>query len=309
MKQRISVCIVNLDGEELIARYLPKVIESMHGYTWELLFFDNGSTDKSIEQVRMLHPEARIFGSKENLGFSKANNIAIQFASYEYILLLNTDVVPENDFLAPLLEHMADATVFAAAPRMYRFSHELDDGIRNAEFRTGLLTPILDVEKSLEDRTRETTFFCGGAVLLKKKIFDELGGFDLLYSPYSWEDLDLAYRSWKRGYRVMYEPRSIVHHYREKTARKVFSNNYMRMIAWRNRFIFMWKNLSVHCLLEHLFYLPGKLVKFLCTGRAVYVLGFLYALNRIPVIVARRFAERKFITRYDTEIFKIGECS
>ncbi|MEW6535880.1 MAG: glycosyltransferase family 2 protein [Candidatus Auribacterota bacterium] len=305
MSKGISVCIVNLNGEELIAAYLPKVIESMDNYKWELIFFDNGSDDNSINIVRELYPPARVLTSPINLGFSKANNIAIKFASYDYVLLLNTDVVPDKDFLAPLLKHLESETVFAVAPKMYRFTDELDDGIRFAEFRTGLLTPILNVEKSLRNETSFTTFFCGGAVLFKKDIFLDLGGFDIIYSPYSWEDLDLAYRCWKRGYQVIYEPASVVHHYREKTARKVFSDSYMRVMVWRNRFIFMWKNLSMPCLAQHILHLPVKLVKFLCTGRSLYVVGFLWALNLLPAVMYRRAVERKYIKRSDYEIFNL----
>lgn len=306
MTDGISVCIVNYNGAELIREYLPQVIDSLDGYKWELLFFDNGSNDTSIRDVRRLYPNSRVLTSPVNLGFSKSNNIAIKFANYEYVLLLNNDVVPEKGFIAPLIRRLKKEKVFAVAPKMYRFNKDLDDGIRNAEFKTGLLTPVLNVEKSLLKKSDFTTFFCGGAVLLKKDIFSILGGFDEIFSPYSWEDLDLAYRAWKRGYEIIYEPQSVVYHYRETTARKVYSDTYRKMIVWRNRFIFMWKNLSFFpWLVEHLLYLPVKLIKFILSGRGAYVIGFFWALNLLPEVLIRRISEQKYVTRSDEEIFRL----
>lgn len=306
MEQGISVVMINLNGEDLLRRYLYKVVESLNaaaGYKWELLFFDNGSTDNSIRLVHDICPHARVFDSPTNLGFSVSNNITCKFARYEYLLLLNNDIEPQLTFLLPLLERIQDTNVFAVAPKMYRFDDQLDDGIRHAEFRTGLLTPVLHIAESLRDTSDFTTFFCGGAVLLKRSIFNELGGFDVMFNPYSWEDLDLAYRSWKRGYQVIYEPRSVVYHHREGTASKVYSSTYRKMIVWRNRFLFMWKNLSFFpWIFEHLVYLPSKLIKFTFTGRGAYVLGFFWALNQLPYLLVSRWRERKFIKRKDSEI-------
>ncbi|MDX9703415.1 MAG: glycosyltransferase family 2 protein [Candidatus Auribacterota bacterium] len=313
MEKGISVIMVNHNGEELIKKYLPKVVKSLKAvkkYKWELLFFDNGSTDNSIRIVHDICHEARVLDSPSNLGFSISNNITSRFARYEYLLFLNNDIEPNPDFLNPLIERIEDKKVFAVAPRMYRFDQQLDDGIRHAEFRTGLLTPVLHVSKSLEDKSDFTTFFCGGAVLLKKDIFNELGGFDVLFNPYSWEDLDLAYRAWKRGYEVIYEPRSVVYHHREGTARKVYSPTYRKMIVWRNRFLFMWKNLSFYpWIAEHIVFLPIKLIKFLFTGRGAYVLGFFWALNRLPQLFLVRWREHKFNKRSDKDIFNLMRVS
>ncbi len=310
MSSGVSVCMVNYNGEELLRKYLPRVVESLNSeedLVWELVFFDNGSDDDSVNAVRAICPSARILCSKDNLGFSRSNNIAVGFTDYQNILLLNNDVVPENGFLKPLLDRLDDDNVFAVAPKMYRPDKKLDDGIRNAEFRTGLLTPVLDVEKSMRNNADLTTFFCGGAVLLKKELFDKLNGFDLIYNPYSWEDLDLSYRAWKYGYQVVYEPSSVVYHLRETTAKKVYSPSYLKMIVWRNRFIFMWKNLSFRPgLLEHIFYLPSKLVKFICTGRGLYVIGFFWALIHLPKVLIGRVKEQKNFVRTDNEVFKLA---
>ncbi len=309
MMSGISICIVNFNGANLIEKFLPQVIECMcyeKDFNWELLFFDNGSSDDSVNIVRKIYPEARILTSPENLGFAKSNNIAVKFANYEYILFLNNDVVPQKGFLKPLMETIESEKVFAVAPRMLRFNNQLDDGVRNAEFKTGLLTPVLDEKKSMADKAIYTTFFCGGAVLVKKDIFNELGGFDLIFNPYAWEDLDIAYRAWKRGYEIIYQPASVVFHLRETTAKKVYSKLYMKTIVWRNRFLFIWKNLGLFpWVAAHIIYLPSKLVKFIFTGRGAYVIGFFWALNYIPQVISRRIQERKKIKRSDLEIFNL----
>jgi len=309
MQNGVSVCIVNYNGSSLIEKFLPQVIASLKyekNFQWELIFFDNGSSDNSITAVKRIYPETRVLSSPENLGFAKSNNIAVKFAKYDYILFLNNDVLPEKGFLGPLIEKLESEKVFAVAPRMLRFNNQLDDGVRNVEFKTGLLTPVLDEKKSMSDKPMPTTFFCGGAVLVRKDIFNELGGFDLIFNPYAWEDLDLAYRAWKRGYEIIYQPASVVFHLRETTAKQVYSALYMKVIVWRNRFLFIWKNLSLFpCILQHLFYLPAKLIKFIFTGRGAYVIGFFWALNYIPQIILHRIKENGKIRRSDLEIFNL----
>ena len=66
--------------------------------------------------------------------------------------------------------------------------------------------------------------FCGACFICRRELFFELGGFDEIYTPYAWEDLDLAYRAWKRGYKVIYEPMAVCYHKREATTRNLFSN-------------------------------------------------------------------------------------
>ncbi|MCB1195089.1 glycosyltransferase family 2 protein [bacterium] len=312
MNKLLSVCIVNHNGEELLNRYLPSVVDSLNfaeEIEWELIFCDNGSVDDSVSVVERLCPEAKIIRFPENKGFSESNNAAVRSASGAYVLLLNNDIKPRQDFLKPLLDHLNDPEVFAVAPRIYRFNEELDDGVRNAEFRTGLLTPVLDIRQSLKNEPVLTTFFCGGAVLFRKSIFFELGGFDELFNPYSWEDLDLAYRAWKHGFSIKYVPQSHVYHDRETTAQKIFSLNQRKRIVWRNRFLFMWKNLAFFPhLFEHIIFLPSKLVKFLFTGRAMYVAGFLWAALCIPRVIWRRLQEHRSFKRSDSEIFEMMRC-
>jgi len=142
--------------------------------------------------------------------------------------------------------------------------------------------------------------------LCKRTLFFELGGFDELYTPYAWEDLDLGYRAWKRGYRIRYEPQAVCYHKREATTRSVFSNFFFITLMWRNKFFFMWKNITYGPFMaDHLLRLPWKLFKFLCNGRWRYVVGFMRACISLPRVLVRRYRERAY-ARYSDAVV-LGE--
>jgi GT2 family glycosyltransferase len=293
----VSVIILTWNGLELVKECVSHVIE--HIGRWkiprEIILVDNGSSDDTVSFVREKWPFLKVIAFDSNLGFGRANNRAVHETAYETLLFLNNDLVLEESFIEPLWDALQDPTVFAVAPKMLRWDKKtVDDGLRYADFYSGLFDVKLDVAPEKIDKKHTVTFFCGACFLCKKELFRALGGFDELYTPYAWEDLDLGYRAWKRGYRIIYEPRSVCYHKREATTRTLFSNIFFVSLMWRNKFIFMWKNITYpEYFNEHLRLLPLKLCKFLFNGRWRYVLGFMRALPHIQSIARKRRAEKE----------------
>jgi len=294
----ISVIILTWNGIDLIRECVSHVIDSV--CTWpiptEIILVDNGSQDGTVEYVRTHWPTIKIVAFDSNLGFSRANNRAVSHATFDHLLFLNNDLILEDDFILPLIEHLKKKDIFAVAPKMLRWDRKtIDDGLRYGKFDAGLFDVKLERNPELVDIPHFVTFFCGACFLCQKRIFLELGGFDEIYSPYAWEDLDLSYRAWKRGYRVIYEPKAVCFHKREATTRPLFSNIFFISLMWRNKFFFMWKNLTYKPFVrDHFICLPWKLCKFLCNGRWRYVIGFLRALCHLPSVLILRKREQRY---------------
>jgi len=159
----------------------------------------------------------------------------VEAAKNEIVVLLNNDVAPDKDFLKPLEEDFQDEKVFAVSLNEPQFSWA------KAEWKNGF------VEHKSGPKTENTHISLwanGGSGAFRKDLWLKLGGMDEIYKPFYWEDIDLSYRAWKRGYKVIWEPRSIVHHQHESTISSHFSKDYINFISQRNQLLFIWKNIT-----------------------------------------------------------------
>ena len=102
----------------------------------------------------------------------------------------------------------------------------------------------------------------GEVEYLEKSIWDELGGLDILYNPFYWEDIDLSYRARKSGYKTLFENKSVVRHEHEKgSIKNKYNPQDVKKIAYKNQFIFAWKNSDFSTLIYGHFWLPYHLLK------------------------------------------------
>ncbi len=312
MSCELSVIILTWNGLALLKENLDKVISEIRscGFETEIFVVDNGSSDGSREYLRSEYggKGVGLIFFDENLGFSKANNIVAGKARGEYLLFLNNDIILDRNFCAPLIAKIKSGEdIFAVMPKMLRFDEKtIDDGIRYARFYSGLLDIYLVTDEEYVNRDGITLFACGAAMFCRRDIFFSLGGFDEVYTPYAWEDLDISYRAWKRGYKILYTPDAVCYHKREATTRTLFSNIFFISLMWRNKFIFIWKNITdSDYFRKHFFLLPVKLIKFLFNGRWRYVAGFFRALPRLPYVIAKRRAEKREAVFTDREILGV----
>ena len=115
-----SVVIPNWNGRDLLSKYLPSVIEAMAGHPDnEVIVVDNGSEDGSAQFVRENFPSVRLVALDRNLGFGGGSNEGFRAAKNDIVVLLNSDMRVEPDFLAPLLEGFSDETVFSVACQIF----------------------------------------------------------------------------------------------------------------------------------------------------------------------------------------------
>ena len=241
-----SVVIPNWNGRDLLENYLPSVITALEDNPQnEIIVVDDGSTDGSAEYIRERFPYIRLIALKENLGFGGSSNTGFRAASNDIVVLLNSDMLVDPDFLQPLLDGFTDPQVFAVSCQIF-FSNpkkpRQETGLTEGWWQQGSLRVRHRVEPEI--RGLHPCFYGGGgSCAFDRRKFLELGGFDELYRPFYLEDTDLGYLAWKRGWKVLYQPASVVFHEHRGTIGKNFSEAYIHSVLQRNFLLFTWKNI------------------------------------------------------------------
>lgn len=308
----ISIVIPNYNSAESLLKNLPQVLKTGAD---EIVIVDDGSTDGSLEQIKNEKRGDRAFGkrsllslreikiieNKKNLGFSSAVNRGVKEASGEIVVLLNTDVSPEQDFLKPLISHFADPQVFAVGC----LDKSVEDGkvvLRGrgvGEWKRGFL-----VHRRGEIDKTDTLWVAGGSGAFRRNLWKKFGGFDPLYNPFYWEDIDLSYRAQKSGYKILFEPKSqVLHEHEQGVIRRNFSPFYIKTIAYRNQFFFVWKNITdINLLLNHILWLPYHLVRMLLFFDFAFWLGFTLAILNLPKVIRSRWQVCRLFVKNDKKI-------
>jgi GT2 family glycosyltransferase len=245
-RDAVSIVIPNWNGRDLLQNYLPSVVaaaEALPGS--EVIVVDNGSTDGSATLLREQFPQARVVALDKNLGFGGGSNTGFCAAKHDIVVLLNSDIRVERDFLKPLIAAFTDERVFAVSCQIF-FSDpnkkREETGLTQGWWEAGALR----VRHRIDDALTEP-FPCfyggGGSCAFDRRKFLELGGFDELLRPFYLEDTDLGYLAWKRGWKVLYHPASVVYHEHRGTIGKRFSPEYIQSVLHKNFVLFCWKNI------------------------------------------------------------------
>lgn len=307
--KNISVVIVSWNGKVLLERFLPTVLRAAKFYNsqTQIIVVDDGSSDGTREFLRSSYPQTELISFENNRGFSVAANTGIEASKNELVVLLNNDVEPKEDFLQFLPDHFNDSAVFAIRIKSIIVENKRMDSVESwvgGTFRRGFIYGLNEKEYAIKDGLSFTAG--GGAMALDKVKFLELGGFDNIFSPFYWEDVDLSYRAWKRCYKIIYEPHSVIYHYHRSTISQMFNSNYIAFIGERNRYLVVWKNIfDTRYLLQHFILIPLRLMKNLFTGKLALVFAFFAAIGRLKMVLNRRRIERQEAKRTDKEIFSI----
>ncbi len=213
--------------------------------------------------------------NKKNLGFGKSVNKGVKRATQPYIMLLNNDVLLKDDSFLKAKFHFQNKKVFAIG-----FAQKEKDGSIVGKNRFFWRRGLFFHQKADYLNRGENGWAEGGACIIDKNKFEKLGGFDSIYSPFYWEDIDLSYRARKAGYSILFDPNIIVEHYHESTIGKYFSRDFVKTIAFRNQFLFMWKNTTIKEKLTHFLFLPFNICYYLLKGEFAFLKGFFQAIKK-----------------------------
>lgn len=299
----ISVVIPNYNGSENIKTNLPRVILALKNYDYEIIIVDDGSTDDSvraIEEFVKRHKNIALIKNEKNRGFSSSVNKGAIEAKGEYLVLLNTDVYPKENFFAASLKDLKDNNVFAV-------------GFKDESIEKGIVVPrgrgvgrwargfLVHNAGALDKKTN--LWASGGSSAFNKTMWDKLGGLNEIYTPFYWEDIDISYRALKAGYKVLFEKDSVVIHEHEKGAiRQIYSKEQINTISYRNQFIFVWINASAKLIISNLAWLPYHLLKSILTFDLPFLIGFLSFLFKLPQVLSERKKAQKLFQLSDKEV-------
>lgn len=295
-----SIVIPNYNGSKLLQKHLPQVIEASKSVkNVEIIIVDDASTDDSITLLKNQFPQIKVIIHQKNMRFAAACNTGVKKALGDIIVLLNNDVAPKEDFLKPLLSHFSDKLVFAVG------CQETDNKIISGRSGGAIRKGLYQHWRSKDQNGPDTLWVAGGSGAFRKSIWTKLGGMDVLYSPAYEEDRDLCYRALKRGYKVLFEPKSKVQHKHETTNISALGKRSMRVASYKNHFIFFWKNItSTPLTINHLLWLPYQLVINGFRTKGEVIQGFIHALNKLPNILSQRRVEKKLASVSDETIIK-----
>jgi len=300
-KPTYSIVIPNWNGKKLLEKNLPTVLKAAEKA--ETIIVDDASTDDSVSFTKKHFPSVKLIEKKNNEGFSAAVNYGVLQASGDIVVLLNTDIEPDKDFIEPLLSHFEDPKVFAVG--CLDKSVEKDSivlrGRGEAVFKKGFY-----VHRKGEVDKNDTAWVSAGSGAFRKSIWRELGGLDELFNPFYWEDIDISYRALKLGYSIIFESKSVVTHRHEEGAIK--SQHHQKKIirtSYRNQLIFIWKNITDKSfLLSHICFLPYRVVQSIVSGDFVFFMSFIDAVKLLPQIIQKRKRNKKVFILSDQELLK-----
>ena len=216
---KVAVIILNYNGLKWLPRCLSSLVKTEYPY-FEIYLVDNASSDASVDFVRHSIPSVKIIRNPRNLGFAAAYNQSIGAIEAEYVVLLNNDTEILNPhWLTSLVDVVNERTdVAAVAAKMVSMeNHRVLDSVGSmgvpywsegfAEIGKG------ELDEGQYSESLEPFAFCGGAALLRRSAFVDVGGFDEALFLY-YEDPDLSWRLRLRGWKIRFAPDATIAHYR-----------------------------------------------------------------------------------------------
>lgn len=292
MKNSISVILPNYNGKALLLANIPSIITSLEKAlcNYEIIVVDDCSQDNSVKMLQQHFPQVRIIQNEINLGFSATCNRGIQAATFSLLCIANTDVTFTEDYFFDAIPHFENPNLFALKGNIVNYTSTIDniDNIEKASqlyYKRGFLRFNDRVEYkpgTFTGKLNDQFVLLGCAFICDKEKMLLLKGFDEIFSPFYWEDSDLAIRALQNGYELAYEPKCVVYHQTSSTIGSYRSYTKRRLVSMRNKFLFTWRHLGDPKLwLNHLYYTFISLLTRWMLFDWKYYLAFFNALRRI----------------------------
>jgi len=315
--ESLSILIPTWNGLDLLRECLPSVLQaaevyrSKTGACFEIIVVDDGSRDETLSRLPVEFPDIRLVARETNQGFAIACNDGFAQCRYPLIALLNNDVWVDQEYFVFQAEHFADPEVFAVTAKVFGWDEPVFmTGGRYGRFRRGFWSVYFNYDTRgdqarewIERRRLLSAYAIGGFSTYRRDRVLELGGFNPLLSPFHWEDVDLAYRGWRRGWDIRYEPRSIAYHKISATIDRNFKKKHVDTVSFRNRLLFHWINLhSPTFLLRHILILGIMFMTRILVFDLDFYRALFQALKSLDMVKTMRKEEKAKAIRSDAEV-------
>jgi GT2 family glycosyltransferase len=247
MNPNVCIILVNWNQRDDIVECLQSISKIDYD-NYKVVISDNGSRDGSVEEIERLFPEALIIQNRRNLGYSAANNVAIEWAiknNYKYVFLLNSDTVVHPKMLNEIVGAAEREDAYGVVGPMVLSYYESD----RISFAGGKFDLKLGKEKHIFENMNyknvslaplECDYITGCAMLLRISALTETGLFDDKLFMYC-EDTDLCLRMKQKGLRILFIPDGIVWHKIERWVERISISPYRAYYSSRNTLYIMKK--------------------------------------------------------------------
>ena len=304
MAKECSVIILNWNGEAMLRRYLPSVVEYTQGDGIEIVVADNGSTDGSVAFLQT--QPVRVVKLEENFGFAEGYNRAIAQVDAEYVVLLNSDVEVTEGWLDTLLTYArTHVEVGALQPKILSWLSKEEAKTKHSDqilfehagaaggmmdclgypYCRGRFLSYVEIDNGQYDDVAPVFWASGACLFIRRDVYLQVGGLDADFFAHQ-EEIDLCWRLHSRGFKVMVVPQSKVYHLGGgalgyESPRKTFLN-------FRNNLLMLYKNLPT-----------GKLYFVL------FVRFFLDYIAALQMLVSGKSLNTKAVLQASWEFFKL----
>ena len=284
---------------DLLKRFLPSVVAAAKKsrFSCQVTVLDNGSRDDSLAYVRSEFPEVEIDVAKENRVLCSFNDCVAK-SSGDIVILLNNDMELASGFVDPLIEpFLGKDDVFFVA------THE-DRAI--ASFRHGLLAADIQYRGHEVLNWEPGYTLSAGVAAFDRRKYLELGGYDDLYLPGRYEDVDLCFRGWKRGWKGIYQPASKKMHLGSASFDEAFEGHATQAMVFRNAILFTIKNITDPFLLARFFLgIPLRLFAAIFSGKWFLWRGFFQVFGRLNQALIKRADVKKQAVLSDRAVIDV----
>jgi GT2 family glycosyltransferase len=248
---KIVIIILTLNQKEKTLQCLETLYQSSLTRD-QVIVWDNGSTDETAVAIRQSFPDALVHEHPTNLGVASGRNaaakLAIETFQPTHLLFLDNDILVEPNFVEALYQPFTENETVGQTQAKLRFMHDRarlnDAGGARISFLRWQVTPVGygEIDRGQYDTVKEC-ISCGGAMMVRTDVFQELGGFDSLFDPFGPEDMDFSLRLQNAGYQALYVPQAMAYHAVSHTFGQGYSEDYARLKS-RHWFKFMRRHAS-----------------------------------------------------------------
>ena len=227
MSQKVSIVIVNLNQARLTLGCIASIVEHTKSHAYEIIVVDNGSSGSEVEILESASDRFRLIRLDRNMFFGEASNIGAEQAIGNLVLFLNNDIKVTPGWIEPLIRTLeTEYSAGAVGAKIANPNNELleaggivrPDGWGIQVGKGGMKLP-----PGFADATRITDYCSGACLLMRTKVFLDLGGFDPIFDPAYFEDVDLAIRLRAIGLFTYYCGASVVYHEESVTSNRIWS--------------------------------------------------------------------------------------
>lgn len=233
---KISIIIVNYNVRDFLVNALQSLQKSLRNISHEIFVVDNASIDDSIIVIKKEFPDVIVIENEENLGFAKANNLALKRCKGDFILLLNPDTLVGEDTISGMINFFeknpfagvagckilnADGSLQLACRRSYPTPWSsfaklsgLSSFFPKSKLFGGYNLTYMDPNK-----TYEVEALSGSFMMFHREVYDDIGGLDESFFMYG-EDLDWFYRAYKKGWKIFYVHSTQIIHFKGESTKK-----------------------------------------------------------------------------------------